>query len=188
MTAARDALDGDPRLFDELLGLVYEGALESRPWESALPLLRGYLDAQVASLVLRPPAEGDRGVILNSLRPDGAGEEGAATLADAGDWQVTAYREQFFALDPFVNLPPERVVTLQDLLPDDELVASDYYRQYLEPVDLFRILGVDTVEPGGMLARLRLSRRRDDATMAVFPASTSASATSIALRSTPPAS
>jgi DNA-binding CsgD family transcriptional regulator len=42
------------------------------------------------------------------------------------------------------------------------LIASDYYRHYLQPVDLFRILGVDTVEPGGMLARLRFSRRRSE--------------------------
>jgi DNA-binding CsgD family transcriptional regulator len=48
------------------------------------------------------------------------------------------------------------------VLPDDELIASDYYQHYLEPIDLFRILGVDTIEPGGMSARLRFSRRRNE--------------------------
>ena len=38
-------------------------------------------------------------------------------------------------------------------------MVSDYYLHYLQPIDLFRILGVDTAEPGGMLARLRFSRR-----------------------------
>lgn len=146
-------------VYDKLVGLIYEGPLEPRPWQSALPFLRELLDAQVASLVLRPPAENDRGVILNSVR-DGA--DGEAALADSNDWEVTAYREQFFALDPFINLPLDKVVALQDILDDAELEASDYYRHYLQPVDLFHILGVDTAEPEGMVARLRLSRRRQD--------------------------
>ncbi|MAC32365.1 MAG: helix-turn-helix transcriptional regulator [Haliea sp.] len=147
-----------PAGYDALLDALYRGPLEEPPWATALPLLRELFDAHVVSLVLRPPAEDDRGVILNSLR-----DRQQATLSDPNDWEVTAYREQFFALDPFVNLPPDRVVTLEDVLADDELIHSEYYRHYLEPAGLFRILGVDTVEPGGMLARLRFSRRRDEA-------------------------
>lgn len=147
--------------YDRLLGLIYEGPLEPRPWQSALPRLRELFDAQVASLVLRPPAQDDRGVILNSVRDQGK-RGGEATLADPNDWEVTAYREQFFALDPFINLPLDKVVALHDILSDKELEASDYYRYYLQPVNLFHILGVDTAEPGGMVARLRFSRRRQD--------------------------
>lgn len=145
------------------MGLIYQGALEAQPWESALPALREAFDAQVASLVLRPPAEGDGGVILNSLRPDPTGNVAAPDLADPGDWELAAYREQFFSLDPFVNLPPGRVIALDDVLSEEALEASDYYKYYLRPIDLFRILGVDTIEPGGMLARLRFSRRRSEA-------------------------
>jgi len=148
--------------FDHLVSLIYRGAMEPRPWQSALPALRDALDAQVASLVLRPPSANDRGVILNCVRPAPDGKDGSAGLADPNDWEVTAYREQFFALDPFVNLPADKVVALEDILPDEELVNSDYYLHYLQPIDLFRILGVDTAEPGGMLARLRFSRRRSE--------------------------
>ena len=147
--------------YDDLVGLIYQGALEERPWQSALPLLREMLDAQVASLVIRPPSAEDRGAILNSVRPE-PGETGD-TLADPDDWQAASYKEEFFSLDPFVNLPTEQIVALEELLPDKELMQSDYYRHYLEPVGLFRILGVDTAEPGGMLARLRFSRRREEA-------------------------
>ena len=145
------------------MGLIYQGALEPQPWESALPVLREAFDVQVASLVLRPPAEGDSGVILNSLRPDPASTEATPELADPGDWELAAYREQFFSLDPFVNLPPGKVIALEDVLSEEALEASDYYKYYLQPIDLFRILGVDTIEPGGMLARLRFSRRRSEA-------------------------
>jgi DNA-binding CsgD family transcriptional regulator len=148
--------------YDRLIQLIYRGALQEQPWQSALPALRQALDAQVASLVLRPPAEDDRGVILNCVRPDAqkAGQE--VHLADPDDWEVTAYREQFFALDPFINLPLDKVIALEDVLSDDELRRSDYYLHYLQPIDLFRILGVDTAEPGGMLARLRFSRRESE--------------------------
>lgn len=147
---------------DQLVGLIYQGAIEPQPWQSALPVLRQALDAQVASLVLRPPAAGDKGVILNSLRPEGTGAPLHADLADTDDWELKIYREEFFALDPFLNLPLGQVIALEDILPDEELVASDYYLHYLKPIDLFRILGVDTQEPGGMLARLRFSRRRSE--------------------------
>jgi len=156
-----DPADIDPQ-YDRLVGLIYGGALETQPWQSALPALRELLNARVASLVLRPPSSDDRGVILNSVRPEELGGGGEALLADPTDWEVTAYREQFFALDPFVNLPLDRVIALEDILPDEELTHSDYYQHYLQPIGLFRILGVDTAEPGGMLARLRFSRARSE--------------------------
>jgi len=151
----------DPDL-NRLVGLIYEGPLEPQPWQSALPALRRVLDAQVASLVLRPPTAGDKGVILNSLRPDSAQGAALDVLADPDDWELQIYREEFFALDPFLNLTPGKVIALEDILGDAELEASDYYKHYLKPIDLFRILGVDTLEPDGMLARLRLSRRRSE--------------------------
>ncbi len=149
--------------FGHLIGLIYQGALETQPWQSALPALREALDAQVISLVLRPPTADDQGVILNCVRPEQDHENDDSTLADPNDWEVSAYREQFFSLDPFVNLPLDKVIALEDILPDSALLASDYYLHYLKPINLFRILGVDTAEPGGMLARLRCSRRSSEA-------------------------
>jgi len=148
--------------FSQLVGLIYQGALEEQPWQSALPALREALDAQVVSLILRPPTADDQGVILNCVRPDQDRSGHDSTLADPNDWEVCAYREQFFSLDPFINLPLDTVITLEDILPDKDLVTSDYYLYYLEPIGLFRILGVDTAEPGGMLARLRCSRRNTE--------------------------
>ena len=74
-------------LYDQLLGLIYQGPLESQPWQSALPALREALDSQVASLVLRPPSADDPGVILNSLRPDANGA--AQPLASPDDWELS---------------------------------------------------------------------------------------------------
>lgn len=148
--------------FGRLVDLIYQGTLEKQPWQSALPALREAMDAQVVSLILRPPTADDHGVILNCVRPDSGRRTTGSSLADPNDWEVSAYREQFFSLDPFVNLPLDNVIALEDILPDKDLVTSDYYLHYLEPIGLFRILGVDTAEPGGMLARLRFSRRRSE--------------------------
>ena len=145
---------------EKLIALIYKGPLEDRPWRSFLPALRQQLDAQVVSLVLRPPAAGDRGVILNCQRSDLP--EGGDELADPSDWEAITYQEQFFAIDPFVNLPPGKVVTQRELVPDEELLKSDYYLNYLKPIGLFHILGVDTIEPDGMQARLRAARRPDE--------------------------
>jgi DNA-binding CsgD family transcriptional regulator len=151
------------KTYDRLLRLIYQGAVEQPPWHSTLPALREAIDAQVVSLVLRPPSAGDPGIILNSVRPEHDELASEPPLADPDDWEVTAYREQFFSLDPFINLPLNRIIALDDLLPDAELMASEYYQHYLQPIRLFRILGVDTGEAGGLLARLRFSRRRGEA-------------------------
>lgn len=154
----RTPLPLPPEELEALIGLVYEGPLQDKPWRSFLPELRRLMDAQVVSLVLRPPAAGDRGVILNCQRSDDGEEE----LADPSDWEAINYQEQFFAIDPFVNLPPGKVVTQQELVPDEDLLGSEYYLNYLKPIGLFHILGVDTVEPDGMEARLRVARRADE--------------------------
>jgi DNA-binding CsgD family transcriptional regulator len=148
--------------YDRLVRLIYQGAVEQQPWHTTLPAMREAIDAHVVSLVLRPPSAGDPGIILNSVRPQHGAPTGTSPLADPDDWEVTAYREQFFSLDPFINLPLDKIISLDDLMSDAELVASDYYQHYLQPVNLFRILGVDTGEPDGLLGRLRFSRRRDE--------------------------
>ena len=112
--------------FNQLVGLIYQGALEEQPWQSALPALREALDAQVVSLILRPPTADDQGVILNCVRPEPNLITVDESLADPNDWEVSAYREQIFSLDPFVNLPLDKVIALEDILPDKALVNSDY--------------------------------------------------------------
>lgn len=144
--------------YDRLIQLIYGGPLEAVPWSSMLPELRRVFDAKTASLVLRPPVEGDAGVILNSLRPGAYEGDVDATIANPNDWQATTYREQFFSLDPFINLPPGEVITLAEVVPSESLLESPYYRQYLQPIGVLHILGVDVLEPGGLMAGLRFAR------------------------------
>jgi len=148
---------------DQLLLAIYRGVTESTPWQTFLPMLRNRLDARVVSLVLRPPALGDQGLILNCVRPQTAGgDELTLRLADPSDWPATAYKEQFFALDPFINLAPGAVVTLDQLMPREEFEQSEYYLAYLKPAGVFHIMGADTTTEDGTHARLRISRSADE--------------------------
>jgi DNA-binding CsgD family transcriptional regulator len=148
--------------YDALLGSLYQSPLDDAPWEGFLARLLEATGAMVVSLTLRLPRAGDTGLILNHLRPYTTRGGMTFSRADPRDWPSTAYREQFFALDPFVDLPPLRVVSLHELLPGEELERSEYYRQFLEPAGIRDILAADAREPGGMEARLRISRGPDD--------------------------
>lgn len=151
--------DKVPGEYDQLIETIYQGPLESPPWQHLLSLLGSQMDALAVSLVLRTPANDNAGLILNYRRTDEhhTGEP-QNTLADPADWPASAYREHFFALDPFIHLPLGEVVTLAELIPAEQLEKSEYYSQYLQPAGVFHIVGADTREPGGMIANLRVSR------------------------------
>ncbi|HUH37694.1 MAG TPA: helix-turn-helix transcriptional regulator [Spongiibacteraceae bacterium] len=134
---------------DALIRAVYRGPLEERPFQGFLNLFRRTVDGNFATLLLRPPSEFDSGVVLN-----------AAIVAPH---VYQSYNDSYFALDPFVNLPLGKVVTLREFVPAAELVHSDYYREYLEPIDVFNIMGADLVANSGLSARLRVTRPQGQA-------------------------
>lgn len=129
---------------DALLQSIYQGPLEERPWQSFLELFRQAVEANFATLLLRPPREGDTGVVLNALVI-------APTV-------YSDYQQTYFALDPFVDLPPGEVVTLREFVPRDELLASEYFQQYIGPVGVMHIMGADMSDASGLNARLRVTR------------------------------
>lgn len=145
---------------DDLLYALYQGISETIPYQSFLPTLRTLLDARVTSLVLRPPATDDKGVILNCLRPEQGAPQNVRMelLADPNDWETQLYQDQFFALDPFVNLPHNQATLLEELMPNNKLIKSEYYQEYLKPIGIYHILGADTRSDDGSVARLRISR------------------------------
>ncbi len=129
---------------DALIRAVYQGPLEETPWLSFLEQLRLAVDANYATLVLRPPTEGDTGLVLN------------AVVASLEVREI--YKQSFFVLDPFVDLPPGKVVTLREFMPREELLQTEYYQQYMKPVGVFHNMGADMSAPDGLNARLRITR------------------------------
>jgi DNA-binding CsgD family transcriptional regulator/PAS domain-containing protein len=142
MTRARDASDREDG-FEALLDAVYAAPLEPVPWQGLLARLRDELDALAATLILRPPTPEDPGLLLT--------EGGAAR------W-TASYQERYFVLDPFVDLPLGEVVALDEVVPLAELLASEFYRRFMEPAGVLHVIGFDVREPDGLEARLRISR------------------------------
>ena len=85
---------------NELLLALSRGPVADPPWEEFLRLLGRALGADYATLILRPPSEGDSGLVINSviLSPE----------------IFTEYNEAYYALDPFVDLPPGQVFTIPE--------------------------------------------------------------------------
>jgi len=129
--------------FDLLLGTVYEGPLEQRPWQTFLREIRRLLQADVAALFLQPPSVAGRLVMLI----DGGREEG-----------IASYEKGLFTLDPFVDLPCGQVLTLREVIPQAELERSEFYQLSMQPSGLGDFIGADMEVPGELEARFRLSR------------------------------
>jgi len=134
--------------FSELVGQLYQGPMENIPWVTFLNQLNRLLNSKYVTFILRPP----------STQVDGLMVSTNGTSSEA----TNSYNKHFYALDPFIGLPDSEVVALSDYLPEAELRQSEFFRNFLEPVDVFHILGVDINTSDGAQCRLRISRGRDD--------------------------
>ncbi|MEH6584785.1 MAG: helix-turn-helix transcriptional regulator [Halioglobus sp.] len=129
--------------FSELLGALYEGALEEQPWQSFLASVRELLGAHLVTLVLRPPSE----------------QEDTVMLADGGSLSaIKSYNEGQFVLDPFINLPPRQVIALHEHMSTEALLASDFYQIIMEPQGWYDFLGADIREGDELDVRFRVGR------------------------------
>ncbi len=131
---------------DRLLGAIYEGPLESPPWQSALQLVRDTLKAAHVTLILRPPSPDSSGVMINT----------GPTTTQAQE----SYETHFFSMDPFVRLPEGQVVTAEELL-GKAWLQSPIYLEYMKPLGIRHILGADIYTKDGIECRLRVTRGPD---------------------------
>jgi len=130
--------------WDELLFACYQGGLQQPLWQDFLQQLKDLFVAQYVTLMLRPPKEGDEGVVLNAIQP----------YIDT----YYSYKAHFFAQDPFVNLPLGKALTLDDVVDMQQFKQTAYYLDYLSRTKTEYVLGLDLVDENGFSARLRLTR------------------------------
>lgn len=129
--------------FDELVGAIYEGPMESPPWKTALELLRAALGAAHTTLILRPPSPDNTGVMINS--------------GDVTTQGIESYESHYFDLDPFVKLKEGEVVSAEELL-GDHWLQSEIYRDYMQAINVRHLLGADIYTKEGIECRLRATR------------------------------
>jgi DNA-binding CsgD family transcriptional regulator len=131
--------------FSDLIGMIYEGPLEAVPWQSALDLIRRHLRAIYVTLMLRPPSSNRAGLMVNS-----SGDRPLLREAD--------YSNHYYALDPFVGLPADRVVTVEEIVGESKWRESEFYKQFLKPIDVLHVLGADIRSDDGVECRFRVCR------------------------------
>lgn len=131
--------------FSRLVEHIYGGPLEAPPWGGFLEALRQRLGASHVTLILRP-----------------AMPERPSLLVVAGPTRVESldlYNSRFFELDPFVGLPHDEVVVAAELIGEQRWLESVCYREYLQPLDIRHVLGIDLApSQEGEDCRLRATR------------------------------
>lgn len=134
------------RELSDLLALIYRGPLESPPWRSLCESLRDRLGASCVFFILRPPSAEERGIQV---------------IASGGETviEMPGFYDYGYSLDPFVNLPNNRVVTVDEMIGSSAWVNGEFYRQFMPPDGSLRyILGADIRTEEGIECRLRVGR------------------------------
>jgi len=135
-------------LNDLLLNLYDEPHDTRAGWWNCLEHLRKRFQADQAAFIVR-------------RRISGVPSE----LIVCGDEPCAETQKLFFerlsSLDPFSNLPPERVCTVRDILSDDEWVSSEFYRKYLSAQKLVQVMGADITLSSEHVLAFRICRAAD---------------------------
>jgi len=108
-------------------------------------MLRGILRANWATLILRPASADQLALII---RAGGQGPE---------VYHAAYSHYEAFSMDPFVGLPLDHVVTIDEMM-STSWMEGKFYETFLEPNDIRFIMGADTVTEGGANCRLRITR------------------------------
>jgi DNA-binding CsgD family transcriptional regulator len=156
-----DAAALAPRQLSALLGLVYQGPMEATPWSRLLECIRQRLDASFVTLVLRNPASGRPGLIVN------ASAYGPLLPGEP------SYSERYYAMCPFVSLAAGQVLTADESYGETAWCEHAFYLQYLKPLDLRYILNAnirteDGVECAFFVSRAHRSQDYDKADKALI--------------------
>ena len=127
--------------FGHILGTIYDAALDEAGWVVCLQAVRDEMAANYASLIVRPESGDDIGLIVS------AGEQHDI---DPGN--------PLIAMSPFTGMKPDQLISIGDLLSEEEWRASTYYRTYCAPQDVFRVLAADISTRNGGVYGFRVTR------------------------------
>ncbi|WP_093425974.1 MULTISPECIES: helix-turn-helix transcriptional regulator [unclassified Pseudomonas] len=122
---------------------IYRGLLGDDPWRDTVRHLAAYMESSSAVIVIRPSTRSDLGFLV--CQPQNPDVE-------------HAYRSHFWTLDPFLELPIGRVMTINDHLGMDNWLASDFYQQFMGQGGPIHGLGVNIVSTNGTVCRIRMYR------------------------------
>jgi DNA-binding CsgD family transcriptional regulator len=133
--------------FNQTVQAIYQSVQEDNPWRSCLAQLVKYFQVANAAIVVRPSTASDPGYLV--------------CVPAGGDALELAFRSKWYELDPFIGVPPERVMLVSDLMTDVQWQSSHFFLDYVRrtvPIDASRVMGVNITTQAGTMSRLRLHR------------------------------
>ncbi|MBV6827358.1 helix-turn-helix transcriptional regulator [Pseudomonas sp. PD9R] len=130
--------------YSELVGEVYEGALDPKLMAKSLKSFLKIYDANYVTLILRVPDQPDTGLMIIVGDIEGAGEVSYMTYPQTNT--------------PFVNQPLDRVFTVDDVMSSTEWEHSAYFKAFCGPNDVYHVMGADISTPDGGKLRFRITR------------------------------
>lgn len=143
--------------FSHLIARFYESSLGQDPaWEQSLEAVRDFFSANYAVSIFRQPASNNP-----AQSPYGGysyiSYSGVQDVPDVNEF----YNDNFYGIDPFVNLPLEKAFTVCDFVSEPKWLDNVFYNQFLAPMDVFHVLGVDIRASNGIDCQIRICRPQD---------------------------
>ncbi|WP_333841777.1 helix-turn-helix transcriptional regulator [Limnohabitans sp.] len=126
----------------QILGTVYDAALDEAAWVHCLDTIRSGFSANYASLIVRAETSEDVGLIVS------AGDD--QPNLDPGN--------PYIAMSPFAGMMPDHIVTLGDVISERNWRNSDYYLSYCKPQNVFHVMAADILTRNGGIYGLRITR------------------------------
>lgn len=134
--------------FSRLVRALYASLTADQPWYAFLTELRDQMNARYATVIItKSPAAPPSLMVTPHGKPD----------------YIEAYRDHLFRLDPFINLPEGKVVSIHEYLNENILQDSKFYNVYMMPEQTAHILGLDLRAASGFETRIRITRIVGDA-------------------------
>lgn len=118
--------DRDERELLGLVGQIYDAAIDPGLWPDVLDDITTAFDAAGLGLFVADTKPEQLGVFLSTGFPDPAIREYASYYAEKNVWFHKAYRERTPAGAPVLS---------QEWFPDDELVVTEFYNDFLQVLD-----------------------------------------------------
>jgi DNA-binding CsgD family transcriptional regulator len=131
--------------FSRILDKIYEAALDSSRWSDCLEEIRRELAGNFASLIVQPGTADDIGLIVST-------SEQSRNLG---------LGNPMLMFSPFTGMPPDRLVTVTDVLSEAKWRDSSYYRDWCQPRNVFHVMAADIGTINGGVYGFRITRPED---------------------------
>ena len=132
---------------DQLVQSIYGGLLEPAPWSDFLQRFSRTIKMRGISLIFKSLLQDERSGLLH--------------ICESREW-IERYNCYFYPLDPLVNIPVGKVLTLREHVGTDRLGQSEYFHGFMKPVDLVDVLALDGSDAQGRRLAVRISRFSDE--------------------------